>query len=115
MDGVVGKAVYPTKGVAAGSPFAPFELALVVLPTVVRLRTSGLPVTLSIHVDDFMISATGTSEEQVISNMKQGAALVYDEITSVGFVVVMASRARGVRTPLLAITMKQRPLMMVLA
>ena len=50
MDGVIGKPVYPTKGVAAGSPFAPFELALVLLPTILRLRGSGIPLTLSIRL-----------------------------------------------------------------
>lgn len=92
MDGVVGKGIYPTKGVAAGSPFAPFELALVVLPTIVRLRSSGIPLALSIYVDDFMISATGQDEDQMASRMVKWAAMVYDEITSVGFVV---ERAKG--------------------
>lgn len=92
IDGVVGKGIYFTKGVAAGSPFAPFELALVVPPTIVRLRVNGIPLALSIHVDDFMISATGTGEDQVISRMIEEAAMVYDETSSVGLVV---ERAKG--------------------
>ena len=63
MDGVIGGKVHPRRGVAAGSPFAPYELALVTLPTIVRLRKSELPIVISVHVDDFLLAGTGKTRE----------------------------------------------------
>ena len=39
-----------------------------------------------------MLTATGVDEEQVVSRLVEVAALVYDEVTSVGFVVEQAKR-----------------------
>ena len=73
MDGVIGDPTYADQGVAAGGPTAPFELALATLPTIVRLRESGLPIVISIHVDDYLMTGTGKGDDEVLDYAVQVA------------------------------------------
>ena len=92
IDGVIGQATYPGQGVAAGSPTAPFELALATLPTIVRLRATGLPIVITVHVDDYLMSGTGKSDQEVVEVLVQGADVVHAGVSEAGFVLEFSKR-----------------------
>ncbi len=59
MEELIGPRLRPRSGIAAGSPFAPYELCLMMVPVIMRIRGTRLGVQLSIYMDDVMVSAQG--------------------------------------------------------
>ncbi len=57
MDGLIGPGLFPKHGVAAGSPFAPYELCLLMVPVIMKVRAAQIGVQLSIHMDDITVAA----------------------------------------------------------
>ena len=91
MDGLIGPGLFPRNGVAAGSPFAPYELCLMLLPVIVKVREAKLGVQLSIHMDDIMVSAQ-CEQDVAISRVSKAAALIQASVEELGFVL---ERSKG--------------------
>ena len=72
LDGLAGPAIRPWRGIAAGSPFAPYELALMMIPIVHGVRGLRIPIQLSIHVDDIMLAAQGSTVAEVTHHLVAG-------------------------------------------
>ena len=85
MDGLIGPKTYPRHGVAAGSPFAPYELALMMMQTIVRMRESQIGVQLSIHMDDIMVSAQWEMQEAV-RRVAAAADIIQESVEAAGLV-----------------------------
>jgi hypothetical protein len=71
MGMLVSRPIKPSRGIAAGSAFATFELTLYLLDLMRDHKKACPEVTLSVHVDDFSQSAIASTEDEVVDRLKQ--------------------------------------------
>ncbi len=76
MGLLVSRPIRPTRGLAAGSAFATFELTLYLLDLMREHKKECPGVTLSVHVDDFSQSAIANTEDEVVDKLKQSTDTV---------------------------------------
>ena len=109
--GVSSPELRAARGVAAGSPFATFELKLLLLGAVLPLLAARPGIALSVHVDDFTIPVRGSSPPDVVATAVPAVLEVVAALRSVGLsvspdkteIVASAPRLAGdVRAALLA-------------
>ena len=93
MEGLVGPTLLPSRGIAAGSPFAAYELALVLLPGIMqhRMRKNlqiniSIQLRLSVHVDDTMLTIEGFEAGTVVAAMHDEGTKILGFIDSIGMV-----------------------------
>ena len=67
------------RGIAAGSTFAATELSVLMLPAIAEHKICHRFVTLSIHVDDISMTASG-KREQVVNRMISSAEHMFQQI-----------------------------------
>ncbi len=82
VDIVASHEVWPRRGIAAGSPFAPYELVLYLAEAISRQVASCPQVTLSVHVDDILQTARGKTSQEVATMLAESAAVMYDAIVN---------------------------------
>ncbi len=83
MEGLIGPRLRPRSGIASGSPF---ELCLMMMPVITRIRGTRLGFQLSIHVDDVMASAQGERHESV-RKVAEAAKAIKDTVEARGVAV----------------------------
>ncbi len=91
MDGFIGPGFLPKHGVAAGSSFATYELCLMMMPVIMKVREAKIGVHLSIHMDDIM-EAAQCEKEEAARRIAEAAEVIQEEVEALGFVM---ERAKG--------------------
>ena len=61
--------VFPQRGIGPGSSFATLELAVLLIESLMLIQQQTPSCTLSVHVDDFALQASGANEPEARHNM----------------------------------------------
>ena len=102
MNREVSKEIRSGRGIAAGSPFAPYELAVYLdgLIGIVRAWNaqqsgikSGLRATLSIHVDDISVCISGTNSRAIAHAAGSLARSLAAHVTELGMKLDLGDKA----------------------
>jgi ribonuclease HI len=101
FEGLAAPPILSTRGIAAGSAGATYELLALLLPAV-RATQSAVPTArICLHVDDLNITATGTTHGEVLERLLEASTVIKDHCQrqcamefSDGKAFAMASDAR---------------------
>jgi hypothetical protein len=93
VDGLVGPAHRPSRGIGPGSAFAAHELALVMYRAVLAVR-SLTGITINIHVDDVSLNSTAKTSLEAQTALLRAGACVVDLIETSGGLTFSADKAQ---------------------
>ena len=74
LNGYVGDAGYPARGIPAGCPWATYLVQIYSLHCVIGLQQRWIPHTISMYIDDLVLLLTGATLSELVNTAAQAAA-----------------------------------------
>jgi hypothetical protein len=80
-DGLVSDQIWPTRGIAAGSAFATFELWCLLRPAIHAMQNRHPDITICLHVDDLCMTIMSNSRDDAITKLDDILASAHKHFT----------------------------------
>ncbi len=80
-DGLISDPIWPTRGIAAGSAFATFELWCLLRPAIHAMQDRHPEVTICLHVDDLCMTIMSNSRDHAITKLDDILACAHQLFT----------------------------------